>query len=277
LSLVDHKRGDFVRSVEFRVAADEGVVVPQRMLGAKPLAFPANPVRTVTHVDSIPLLSLDEKGTVQDTIAWRVTGQSTISVATRTGRDDGGRGVLTIGHPFDRRSLWASDPLSRWVYLGTWRLAEGDREDYFELLRITETSDTLAVTRLPFDRVPVSREKIREYARGFHDRLPHRLRSQISPERLVRLIVSQVARPTSASTDAIMPSEDGTIWFRRSDPFGTLPAERWVAYRREEGFVGCVDLPVGHSMLAASGGLIWTTTVDSLGLPTVTGWSVAWG
>lgn len=190
---------------------------------------------------------------------------------------DGGlsHGTLTVRHPFDTRSLFAADLRGRWVYVGTWR-AGADRAHRFELLQLASSTDTMAVAYLPFPRPRVARSDIEAHAERVYADLPENIRSRLSERELVEQMVRQVARPTRSVIDAMVAGDDETIWFRQRTGDRKGASSKWAAYRFGEGFVGVAVLPEGHALLAQSGGLLWTTSRDALGLPAVTGWSVSW-
>ena len=54
----------------------------------------------------------------------------------------------------------------------------------------------------------------------------------------------QIARPSETVVDALVASEDGTVWFRRTRPMDAS-LTLWAGYRHNGGFVGFVEFPVG--------------------------------
>ncbi len=276
LTLFDPESDSVVRNIQFRIASGKSVIVPQRMLGVSILGVPRYPSDVSANVDSVPFLLLDEDGSAQDTLAWQTTGRGTISILIDMG-SDGGRsdyGTLTLSHPFDIRSLTAADSKGRWIYVGTWR-TDRDRQDVFELVQISKTADTLGVVQLPFRRVAASRGVLDSYAEGAHRGLPEIVRGRLSAERLREELLRQVEDPRQATVDAMLVGADQKIWFRKTMRAGD-EERQWTAYHFEQGFVGNVHLPLGHDLLAATGGLLWTVSRDGLGLPAITGWAVSW-
>ena len=277
MSLFNGHSGDFVRSTQFRSISDQGVTVPRRMLGSLILSVPRLASGAAADTDSVPVLLLDHDGVLRDTLAWRLTGRETASIPVEVNSPDSGwsHGTLTVRHPFDARSLFAADPRGRWLYFGTWRTGADDAS-YFELLQITGRADTIAITPLPFPRFPVSRHDIESYAEQVYADLPKNIRSRLSERELANQTVRQVARPARAAIDAMVAGDDQTIWLREGVGVSEEPSSRWVAYRFGQGFLGVAALPEGHELVAESGGLLWTKSWDSLGLPGVTGWKISW-
>ncbi len=278
LTLFDPDSDSAIRDVQFRVASRQSVTVPRRMLGFSILGVPQFPNDASADVDSVPLLLLDENGNVQDTLAWQMAGREAISILIDMSSGDGrpNYGTLTVNHPFDRRSLTAADARGRWIHVGTWR-KDRHRQESFELVQISDTADTLAVVRLPFRRDAASQRDLDSYARGAHRGLPEIVRGRLSVQKLGDELLRQVADPTQPTVDAMIADEDRKIWFRKTMRAGDEERQRqWTAYHFERGFVGSVRLPIGHDLLAASGGLLWTVSSDNLGLPTIVGWTVSW-
>ncbi len=210
-------------------------------------------------------------GTVQDTIDWQALGQIAVSISSREGNGHDNVRTMSINHPFDRRSLLAYDPRSRWLYLGTWRAGSNGGHE-LELLQVAYTGDTVAVAHLPLDRQVLSRREVRSYATRIHGDLPGSFRSRVSAGELARAFMQQVARPAETAADAMIAGEHGTIWLRKTNRTSVTAPEHWAAYRFGEGFTGLIRLPVAHRLLAASGRMLWTMSRDELDLPTVTGW-----
>lgn len=105
--------------------------------------------------------------------------------------------------------------------------------------------------------------------------MPDSFRSRVSSRALARAFLQQIPRPAETAVDAMTASEAGTVWFRASAR-APHDAERWAAYRFEDGFIGFVELPTAHALLTATGGLLWTVIRDELDLPAITGWRPAW-
>ena len=167
----------------------------------------------------------------------------------------------------------AYEPMSRSIYFGTWRTG-ADAIEFLELLQISATGDTAAAERLPFGRRVLPREEVRSFARQLYGGMPESFRSRVSPGALARAFLQRAPRPSETAVDAMTASETGMVWFRarRRAPDGS---ERWAAYRPGDGFIGFVELPADHALLAATGGMLWTTIYDEFGLPTITGWRPA--
>ncbi len=178
---------------------------------------------------------------------------------------------MSISHPFDRRSLLAHDPHSRWLWLGTWQEGADDRNS-LQLLRVTTAGDTAAAVRIPLDRVTVLRGRVQSYARRVYSGLPESFRARVSSGELAQAFLGQIARPSETAVDAMVASEDGTLWLRRTSAAARSPTQ-WTGYHVDRGFVGFVELPVEYHLLAASEGMLWTVDQDPLGLPTITGWA----
>ncbi|WP_419940238.1 6-bladed beta-propeller [Candidatus Palauibacter sp.] len=264
--------GVYLRSVRFSIISGPTVVMPQRAFSGRRIAsVPYLSAGIAGQIDSLPILLFDEDGTVQDTIAWQTLGQVTVSIATR--EENGGSDVRTmsINHPFDRRSLLAYDPRSRGLYLGTWR-ADSAGAAELELLQLASTGDTAAVAHLPLGRATLSTRDVRSYATRIHGDLPGSFRSRVSASELARAFMQQIAKPAETAVDAMIASENRTIWLRRTDRASVAAPEYWTAYRFGEGFTELIQLPIGHQLVAASGHMLWTVSRDELDLPTVTGW-----
>ncbi len=277
LSFFDKYNGDFVRSVHFRFGADQSITVPRRMLGRLALGVPQLESRTVADSDSIPILLFNYDGILRDTLAWRIIGREAVAVSIKMNseRNSSGYGTLTVSHPFDSGSLFAADPHGRWIYTGTWRV-DADDTSYFELLQITAATDTATVARLPFPRIAVSRRDVELYADQVHGRLPETVRSRLSAGELREHLLREVTQPTRSTIDAMIAGDSETIWFRRMPQEEDTTSFTWVAYRLGRGFLGVVSSPEGHRIFGESGGMLWTTSEDGLGLPMVTGWRVSW-
>ncbi len=277
LSFINRHSDAFSRQIQFRITTVRSITVPRRMLGSSILSVPQFLGDEAADADSVPFLLMNEEGSVHDTLGWRAVGRRTVSVPVGTNSErQGSFGTLTLSHPFDVRSLTALDPRSRWLYVGTWR---SDRvgEDYFELAQISPVADTVIAVRLPFPRNPVRPEDVESYARSMHEVLSEAVRAHVSAEELAEELSRRIRDPRQSTVDAMMAGEDQVIWFRR-----TILAEeerrerRWAAYRFKEGFVGVAVLPKGHDLLAVTRELLWTTSRDGFGLPTIMGWRVSW-
>lgn len=270
LSFFD-RAGTFLRSVRFAIVSGPATVMPRRAShGGRIVSVPYVSVQSATDMDSLPVLVLDEDGVVRDTLAWRAVGQVAVSVAAPASDGELVPRTMSVSHPFDRRSLLAHDPHSRWLYLGTWRTGV-DGQSYLELLRVTTASDTAAFVRLPLSRVAISRREVQSYAKRIHGGLPASFRSRVSSGELARAFLGQIERPSETAVNAMVASEDGTVWLRRT-PSGTASLTRWVGYDHAGHFVGFLEFPAEYYLMAASGGMLWTVDRDALGLPTITGW-----
>ncbi|MXW56701.1 MAG: hypothetical protein F4Z59_08640 [Gemmatimonadales bacterium] len=264
--------GAFLRSVRFTIISGPSTIMPRRASpGRRIVSVPYVSVQSATEMDSLPVVVLDEDAVVRDTLAWQAVGRVAVSVATPPGDGESIPRTMSVNHPFDRRSLLAHDPHSRWLYLGTWRTDADDRDD-LELLRVTTAGDTAAFMRLPFGRVAISRDEVRSYARRICGGLPESFRSRVSSGELTQAFLSQIARPSRTAVDAMVASEDGTVWLRRTSST-TTSSTQWVGYGPDGRFVGSVEFPVEYHLMAASGGMLWTVDRDPLGLPTVAGWT----
>ena len=275
LSFFD-RNGTHLRSSQFRIIVGRAVIMPRRAFaGGRVVSVPYVPTQSVGDLDSLPVLVLDEGGSVRDTLAWRALGQVAVSVATSPANGDSPGPAMSIGHPFDRRSLLAYDPRGRWLYVGTWRMNGADT-DHLELLQVTAAQDTPTRVSLPFARVSVSQRELRSFASRIHGGLPESFRARVSARELATAFQGQVARPSATTVDAMAASDDGTLWFRETSRTSESPP-RWAGYRPGEGFVGFVEFPAGHYLLGATGGELWTVRTDELGLPTITEWIPASG
>lgn len=278
LSLFERESQSFIRAAQFRIASLESITVPRGRLDTSILGVPQLLPESAADLDSVPLLVMNEEGSVQDTLGWRLVGRGTIRIPVGTNSESGREeyGTLTVNHPFDLRSMTALDPKGRWIYVGTWRTSfDGDVD--FELAQISAMADTVVVARLPFDRNRVSRQEVEFHARGIHGALPEALREGVSVRELEEELFRQIRDPRRSTVDGMIPSEDDVIWFRRTVRGGEESrGRRWMAYRLNQGFIGVAVFPQGHDLLAASGGLLWTTSWDGFGLPTIAGWRVTW-
>lgn len=275
LSLFD-PHGLFLRTVRYGIVTGSEMVVPLRALsGNRTSSVPYVTARASGTIDSLPVLVLDADGEVQDTLAWRALGDFAASLSVRAEGAGNGGGAISISHPFDLRGFLAWDPRSRWLYVATWRW-RAEESTELELVRVTALGDTTTSTRLPFERARASIQAVRSYAQKTHDGFPDALRSRVSARELTHALLSQIERPSETPVDRMMASEDGVLWFRRTnvDP-ATIPI-LWVAYRPDVGVLGIVELPLGHRLLATTGGLLWTVSSGELDLPTITGWRPRW-
>lgn len=265
----------FLRSAGYRLIYGTATVIPGAALsGGGIVSVPYIPTSATSEVDSLPVVLFDEDGNQQDTLAWRAVGMEAVFITTSAPNGDSGPRTMSIGHHFDRRSLMAYEPMSRSIYVGTWRTG-ADATDHLELLQISATGDTVAAVRLPFGRSSLPREEVRSFARGLHGGMPESFRSRVSTGALARAFLQQIPRPSVTAVDAMTASDAGTVWFRAGarTPNGS---ERWTAYRPDDGFIGFVELPPDHALLAATGGMLWTMVHDEFDLPTIAGWRPAW-
>ncbi|MYE35751.1 MAG: hypothetical protein F4X23_12950 [Gemmatimonadales bacterium] len=260
-----------VNSVSFRIVTGTTLAMPRAAVGPWVLSLPYISANAKAREDSVPLLAFDRGGDVRDTLAWIAGGRSTVSVTiTRQGED---RQVVSVRNPFDTRGLMAHDPQSRWVYIGTWGTDSND-ESYLKLVKLSADGDTVNAAELPIERVPATGGDVRAHARRLRDEAPELLRQRLSVSTLTRAFLSQVPDPSISGVDAMLASEEGTIWLRRTMWIDEAASERWLAFRWHEGLVGHVVLPMGESMLATTGGMLWSISHDALGLPSIKGWSV---
>ncbi len=267
-----HTDGTFLRSVRFAIISGPATMMPRRASpGGRVVSVPYVTVQAATEMDALPILVLDEEGVVRDTLAWQAVGQVAVSIVTPPGAGESVPRTMSISHPFDRRSLLAHDPHSRWLYLAAWR-TDADDQRHLELRRVTVAGDTVAFMRLPLGRVAVSRRDVQSYSRRIYGGLPASFRSRVSSGELTRAFLGQIARPSETAVDAMLASEDGTLWLRRTAPAATS-ATRWAGYDRDGRFAGLVEFPVEYHLLAVSEGMLWTIDRDPLGLPTITGWA----
>lgn len=272
LSRVSFFDGDgvFVRSIRFHVATGQEVWTPRRvMIGPRVLSAPYYASRRTQTVDSLPVLVMNEDGSAADTLGWRHWGQTSVSLNVS------GVGALSIGHPFDLRSILAHDPRGRWMYLGTWRTDADDRS-YLQIMRISASGDTTFVTNLPFPRVPLAPADVRGYAEHIYSESSDDLRTVVSAQELIHAFLAQVAKPSRTSVDAMLASEDGSVWLRRSDSVTRLTSTEWLLYHPDRGPMGHIELPIGEYALSATSGTLWTVSVDELDLPTIRSWEIDW-
>lgn len=266
LSFFD-RNGVFKRSVRLSVTDGSVIWRPSGVLGARIMGSFGLTPEVASATDSIPIAVFDEGGTVADTLAWRITGRGVVSLGTASQRS-------SLRYPFDRRGLTAFDPRRRWLYLATWRVG-ATGADRLELVRITAAGDTAATITLPFGRIPVSARDIRSYARARYEERPERMRSGLSVEDMVQAFLRHHENPSETHVDAMVASEEGTLWLRKTDRTADGAPQRWVGYEPDEGFLGFVQFPPGHQLLAATDGLLWTRGEGAFGLPTITGWEIS--
>ena len=275
LSLIDPS-GRFLRSVRFTSVVGQEFHFPDRILpGPRIVSIPFVTALTTNTVDSLPVLIVAEDGSVRDTLAWQALGQVAVSVAVSSDRDVAGDETVFFLHDLDIRGFVAWDHRGRWILTATWRGARDARDGgaELELLKVAVTGDTIAAVRLTLPRRLLSAAEVRAHSREFYTTLPEEARAGVSTVDLVRAFSQQIAVPTEGLVDAMMVGDDGTVWLRRTvRPQGTRIGEQWAAYRFSRGFVGFVELPVQHSLLSVTGELLWTNTVDALGLPLIVGW-----
>lgn len=262
---------DYVSSVSFRVGSGATLAMPRAALGSWVLSLPYISANADAREASIPLLAFERSGDIRDTLAWVAGGRSTVSI-TITGQT-GDPQIVSVRNPFDARSIMAYDPKSRWVYIGTWR-RDSSGKSHLGLVRMTADGDTVTAADLPLERVRATIGDVRSYARKVQYTAPESLRERLSTPMLTRGFMSQVPEPSIGSVDAILASDDGTIWLRRTMLMDEAGSEHWIAFRWRDGFVGHVVLPTGESLLSATGGMLWSIRHDALGLPSIQGWSV---
>lgn len=266
LSFFD-RDGVLLRSVRLSVADGSVSWRPSGVLGARITgSFGLSP-DLAAATDSIPIAVFDEDGTVADTLAWRITGRGVVSFRTASRQS-------SLQYPFDRRGLMAFDPRRRWLYLATWRVG-ATGADRLELVRITAAGDTAARMTLPLGRIPVSARDVRSYARAQYEERPERMRSGLSVEDMVQAFLRHHENPSETHVDAMIASEEGTLWLRKTDRTADGAPQRWAGYEPDAGFLGFVQFPPGHQLLAAADGLLWTRGEGAFGLPTITGWEIA--
>lgn len=267
---------DYVNSVSFRVVSGWTLAIPRAALGPWVLAPPYVATRVETREDSIPLLVFERTGEARNTLAWTMAGQNTVSarVASQNGDETGQ--LVSVRHPFDERGMMAYDPRSRWVCLGTWRM-DSNGKSYLELVRIAADGDTLSAADVPLERTSATTADVRSYARKVYREAPQELKQGLSASTLTRAFLSQIVDPSIAAVDAMLASEDGTVLLRRTswiDEVNEGAPERWAMFRWREGFLGHIVLPMGESMIAATGGLLWSVSEDPFGLPSIKGWNL---
>lgn len=272
LSFLD-RDGAFIRSVTFGIIEGPTLTGPRRALtGSRIASVPYVGATSVGGVDSLPVLIHADDGTIRDTLAWQALGRPTVTVTTPPRSGERTPRTMSIGHPFDQRSLVAYDPLGRWIDIGTWR-PHADGVDRLRVVRTAAAGDTMAVIELPFERTPVASREVRAYARRIHPGLPPVFRARVTAASLARAFLEQIARPSEPSVDAMVVAEDGVLWFRKTNRSPDAEGERWIAYRPARGFSGWIGLSAGEYLTAATGGLLWTVRRDELDLPTITGWT----
>ena len=168
----------------------------------------------------------------------------------------------------------AFDPKRRWLYLAAWRDG-ADGADRLEVVRITAAGDTAVRRTLPFGRTPVSARDVRSYARARYEERPERMRSGLSVEEMAQALLGHHDSPSWTDVDAMVASEEGTLWLRMNDRTAEGAPQRWVGYEPDEGSLGLVQFPPDHQLLAATDGLLWTRVSGAFGLPSITGWRIA--
>ena len=273
--------GLFLRSVRFSIISGRELLIPQRALAGDRIAgVPYITPQAAVRLDSLPVLLFDDDGIIQDTLAWRSLGHVAVSIAVPARNGENGESpaeTMAIRHPFDLRGFLAWDPWSRWIYVANWRKFI-DGETGLELLQVSATGDTVVAVGLPMSRLTVSGREIRSLAREIHAGLPESVRFRVSAQEVAEAFLQQIARPTHAPVDGMIASEDGTVWFGKGGRSGTEgeTPDRWAAYQLDHGFAGFVELPLGHSLLSATEGMLWTASFDSLDLVSIVGWRVKW-
>ena len=267
------RNGAFLRSVRFSIVEGAATFMPNRALeGRRIVSVPYVPVRFSNRLDSLPVLLFDEDGTVRDTLAWRALGQATVSITTQSSDTPSGVRIMSISHPFDRRSLAAYDPKGRWFFAGTWR-ADGHGGEHLELLKVTVAGDTAAKVSLPLKRTLLSATEVRSYVRQIYGGFSESFRSRVTSRELADEFLQQISRPSETAVDAMVAGETGEVWLRRTNREPERVPTRWIQYRPTKGFGGIVEFPVGVHLLNVTDGILWTVRHDGLGLPILTGWT----
>lgn len=267
-----------MRSVRFGLSVGPLTVIPERGLpGGGIGSVPYVATQAASEIDSLPVLLLDERGVIQDTLAWHGLGHVAVSVRlAREGAAAGGDRI-SFAHPFDLRGLISWDSQSRWAYVANWRAAEvGRRDEELELVRVSTLHDSTVTVRLPLGRSAVSERDVRTFVSELRQGLPEGVNSRLSTAQLTRTLLEQVPRPSQPEVDAMIAGADGTVWLREGMEARSSAPKRWFAYRFEQGIMGFVELPLGHTLLAAAGGLLWSWSKDSLDLPTIASWELEW-
>lgn len=265
--------GEYVRSVRFSVVLGSSVYMPRRALSSGGILSTeyfstSAPTRPALH-----LLAFDDEGEITDTLARRPRGRAVVSVTTTGGNGGQRGGSVSLSHPLDLQSLVAYDPLGRWVYVGGWRPDQLPSSN-FELMRIAPSGDTAMAVRLPLARRALEADEVRAHARMIRSALPEALRTRIGERTLLRAFAEQIPHPAETAVDAMLAGDDGTVWLRATRG-GARGYRRWMRFRPDVGLDGFVDLPAGHRLLAASGGMLWTVDRDVWDVPTVVGWRPA--
>lgn len=271
LSFFD-RTGAFLRSTSFRSVTGPALAVPQRAFGASIASSPYVPLASTSSVDSVPILLFSDDGSSQDTLAWTPLGQAAVSITIPRTIESRSQ-VVTIPHSLDLRSLVAHDPKSRWLYLGSWR-TDSRGDSVLEVIRVTASQDTTATMRLPLRRTAIPLYDLRSYAAALYDGLSETIGTKFSVNDLIEAFRRQVKDPVATDVDAMLASEDGTIWLRRSSWMHGDRREQWVSLTPSGELVGLIELPEGHALLAVTEGLLWTIREGNLGLPVLTGLAI---
>lgn len=267
------REGEYVRSVRFSVVLGSSVYTPRRALIGGGILSTEHFSTSAPVLPTLNLLVFDEEGEIAETLAWRPRGRAAVSVTTPGGNGGQRGGSVSLSHPLDLQSLIAYDPLGRWVYVGGWRPDQLSSSN-FELMRITPSGDTAMAVRLPLARRALEADEVQAHARMIRSALPEALRTRIGERALLRAFAEQIPHPAETAVDAMLASEDGTVWLRQTRG-GSERSTHWARFRPGVGLDGFVDLPAGHRLLAASGGALWTVNRDIWGVPSVIGWRPA--
>ena len=276
LSFFD-RSGVFLRSTGFRFATGTALAVPQRAFGASIASSPYIPLASTSSVDSVPILLFSDDGSSQDTLAWTSLGQTAVSITIPRTTESQSQ-VITIPHSLDLRSLVAHDPKSRWFYLASWR-TDDKGDSFLEVIRFTASrftasQDTTAALRLPLRRPAMSPYDLRSYVAALYDGLSETIGTNFSVNDLIQAFQRQVNDPAATDVDAMLASEDGTIWLRRSAWMYVDGRQQWAGLTPGGELAGRVDLPEGHVLLAVTEGLLWTISQGTLDLPILTAFAI---
>jgi len=186
------------------------------------LVEPGVPADALTsgRVGQVPLLKVDESGTVRDTLAWRNVRGEVMAIELR------GNLSWSVRHPLPGSSLLAVDKLGDVIYLAEGTAAGSDPA--FRLTAVSTSGDTLWAREYERPRVRVRPSDLDALADSAYEAMPS-VHDRMSKSQFRDVYLQGVgALDFFPSIVRLVVSSEGTIWLRHEDGLGETA--EWTAF-----------------------------------------------
>lgn len=208
-----------------------------------------------TGESSTPLLRIDRRSQVVDTVTWQHR-RNTLLVMAHEGEK------VIVPPPFDENPLHSVAPDGRGVVTVHRAPARTTGEDSIQVLLLAPSRDTTFSASLPYTPIPVSDEALRNAVEALLERWG---RGQAMPriETIMAALRDEGLVPaTLPPVTAVESAQDGTTWLRREEVGND--AVNWIVLEPDGEVRGSLSLPARQRVVAAQGQSLVVVERDEL-------------